>query len=135
MLCCVVAVTVFAWVRRLWRLLTLRGNAGEHTTLPPRVYRPAPGSTPEPPAAREPRPLAGAGRRQGLAFALVVGGAAWLVLGEVAVHALGLFASVRDDAIVHVVFHGSGPLLMLLGLAVHPALRGRSPTRQLRWHS
>lgn len=134
MLCCIAAVAVIAWIRRVWWFLTLRGDAGEHTTLPPRVSRPAPGSSviTEPP---QPRPIARRAGRQRLAPALVVIGAAWLVAGEVAVHGLGLFASVYANEVAHVLFHGSGPLLMLLGLAIHPALLGHPQTRQLRWHS
>lgn len=131
MLCCVAAVAVLAWLRRVWHVLTLRGDAGERTTLPPRVSRPAPGAT----ATPEPQPRPDAVRRAGrkrLAQTLVVGGAAWLLGTEVAMHGFGLFAFVHDSELLHVLFHGSGPLLMLLGLAVYPAVLG---SRQLRWHS
>lgn len=134
MLCCVAAVAVLAWLRRVWHLLTLRGDAGDRTTLPPQVYRPAPGSTatPEQPKVQA-RPVAvRRGGRKRLAQTLVVGGAAWLLGTEVAMHGFGLFAFVHDSELLHVLFHGSGPVLMLLGLAVYPAVLG---TRQLRWHS
>lgn len=115
----------------MWRLLTLRGDAGERTTLPPQVYRPAPGSgvVPEPP---QPTAVPGAGRKW-LAQLLVVAGALWLLGSEVAMHTVGLFAFANENELLHVLFHGSGPLLMLIGLSVHPAILGRS--RQLRWHS
>lgn len=142
MLCCIAAIAVIAWIRRVWWFLTLRGHAGERTTLPPRVHRPAPGSTVTSApgsavtaAPSRPTPIARGAGRPRLALALVVGGAAWLLGSELAVHGLGLFVFVRDNDVAHILFHGSGPLLMVLGLAVHPALIGRLQLRQLRWHS
>ena len=63
--------------------------------------------------------------------ALLTGGLAWLVLGEIDAHVFGLWAFAAGSQAVHLLFHGMGAVTALVGVTLTLTPPARPAIREL----